>query len=1045
MGFLSAMARLDPFASGGLGEQSASVSWPDVAVDLVAGGACIAIGIAALALSRKQPGRTWQIGAPFLAAGFFCAGVAWLAALVPLLEGFRELVVVLSATSWLATAVVMLRQVRSGIPAASDDLALHPPQELEEEVARRKRAEAHAGDVEQFLAATLASIDAGLIATDAAGNVTRMNAVAERITGWPRADALGRSYWEVFVCEDRPPIEAGRTVVDLLSAQGLDIDTTHRVSAVSRQGTRTPVEVKGALRRLSDGSTAGMLALIKDMTVVDRAEEIRRRLAAIVESSHDAIIGKTLDGRIISWNRAAADLFGYSEAEILGQSVQMLIPPERRAEEMDILTNLFDGRVVAPFDTVRLAKGGRRIELSVTISPIHDGSGRIIGGSKIARDIGPQRQMVAALRESEARLRFALEVGRIGDWELDLRTGAIRRSLRHDHCFGYESLQSEWSIATLLEHVHPQDRDGVALSYRQGLLRSDDWRSEFRVVWPDQSVHWLSIHGSTRYDTGDSNRMLGIVLDVTEQRHAEEARLHAQRLESENRQIQESNRSKSQFLANMSHELRSPLNAIIGFSDLLGSNGVDIAPAEQRQFIGHIATSGRHLLQLINDLLDLSKVESGKFEFFPEPVDLPALFADVRSVMFSLLQRKHQSLEIAVAPEVAAVVADPARLKQALFNYLSNAIKFSSEGGRIELRATAQGEGGFRIEVQDDGPGIAATDLPLLFVEFQQLDAGYTKRHQGTGLGLALTRRLVQAQGGSVGVCSVVGEGSTFHLVLPRSPASMLDPAPMAQPGDAAVSSARLASQVLVIEDDRRGRSLMADALAFGGHRVDVAEDGAEALRQARAHEYDALTLDLMLASAGGLGTLAQIRRVAANAKAPVVAITLGESTAGTAGYSIADVLAKPLEPSEVITAMTRHGIIGKRGVQVAVIDDDPVSRDLMRAALAELGVEAICFAGGAEAMEGMGRAGRPAAIVLDLIMPDMDGFEVFERLRAGDDWRDVPVFIWTSMLLSESDRHLLAVSASAIVRKGGADLERVLERLRCWQALSRPGMAQIS
>ena len=1043
MGFLYAMGRLDPFAAAGLTEPAAPVSWSGVALDLASGGACIAIGVAALAIARRQPGRGSQDGAWYLAAGFLCAGVAWLAALVPLLEEFRALVVVMGAASWLASAVFMWRQVRARIPAA-DDPAPHAPHALEGEVARRERAEAHAGDVEQFLAATLASIDAGLIATDAAGNVTRMNAVAERITGWTQAEALGRSYWEVFVREDRPLIEPGRTVVDLLSAQGLDIDTAHRVTAVSRAGTRTPVEVKGTLRRLSDDSAAGMLALIKDMAGVDRAEEIRRRLAAIVESSHDAIIGKTLDGRVVSWNRAAADLFGYSEAEILGQSVQMLIPPERRAEEMDILANLFDGRVVAPFETVRLAKGGRRIELSVTISPIRDGSGRIIGGSKIARDIGPQRKMVAALRESEARLRFALEVGRIGDWELDLRTGAVRRSLRHDHCFGYESLQDEWSIATLLEHVHPLDRDAVALSYRQGLLRSDDWRSEFRVVWPDASVHWLSIHGSTRYDTGDSNRMLGIVVDVTEQRRAEEARLHAQQLESENRQIQESNRSKSQFLANMSHELRSPLNAIIGFSDLLCSDGVVVAPADQRQFVGHIATSGRHLLQLINDVLDLSKVESGKFEFFPEPVDLVALFAEVRSVMFSLLQRKRQRLEIAVAPEVAAVVTDPARLKQALFNYLSNAIKFSSEGGLIELRATAQGAGGLRIEVQDDGPGIAEADLPLLFVEFQQLDAGYTKRHQGTGLGLALTRRLVQAQGGSVGVRSRVGEGSTFHLVLPRSPTSVLEPDPAVQPADAAASSARSASQVLVIEDDLRGRSLMAEALASGGHHVDVAEDAAQALRQARAREYDALTLDLMLAAPGGLGALAQIRSVAVNAKAPVVAITLGESAAGTTGYAIADVLAKPLESAEVIAAMTRHGIVGKRGVLVAVIDDDPVSRDLMQAALAELGVEANCFAGGADALEGMGRAARPAAIVLDLIMPDMDGFEVLERLRASDEWRDIPVFVWTSMLLSESERHLLAVSASAIASKGGADLERVLERLRCWQAASRHAAAPL-
>ena len=1012
---------------------SPGLLWSMVTSDLLVALAYFSIPIGILVLMRKRPDRRLGGVAMLFSAFIFACGLTHLMDVWTIWQpDYKAQIAIKAVTAALslATAVAVWRMIPAAVKLPSVETLQDAVKALESEVSRRKTAEEQAVDVEQNLAVTLASIDAGLIATDAQGNVTRMNAVAERITGWAHGEAAGHSYWEVFVREDRPPNADGRTIVEILAEQGLGIETTHRVCAVSRAGVRTPVEVKGELKRSADGTIRGMLAIIQDRTGADLAAEARRRLAAIVESSNDAIIGKTLDGRITTWNRAACDLFGYTAEEVLGKSVQMLIPPDRREEEMDILANIFDGKPVLPFETVRLAKDGRRLDLSVTISPIRDGSGHIIGGSKIARDIGTQRRMFAALRESEARLRFALEVARIGDWDLDLRTGAMHRSVRHDHCFGYEQLQPEWSISTFLLHVHPQDRDDVALSYRRGLLREDDWRAEFRVVWPDRSVHWLRIHGSTRYDTGDTNRMLGIVSDVTEQKSAEDARLRAERLESDNRQIQESNRLKSQFLANMSHELRSPMNAIIGFSDLLCMDGMPIEPAQQRQFIGHIRTSGRHLLQLINDVLDLSKVESGKFEFFPEPVKLAELIDDVRGVLFSLLQRKRLTLSIEVAPQISSVVVDPARLKQALFNYLSNAIKFSSDGGHISVSAFPEGEHDFRVEVEDSGVGIARVDLPRLFVEFQQLDDGYTKRHQGTGLGLALTRRLVQAQGGSVGVRSVMGRGSTFHLVLPIAPG-------LSDGVDGVAQAPGAGAHVLVIEDDLRDRDRIADALTHGGHHVDVAADAVQAMRQASTKDYDGLTIDLTLAPAGGLDALSRIRSGSANMTAPVLAITLGDKEAGTAGFAVADVLTKPLQASEVVLAMTRLGLARRRGVQVMVIDDDPIALDLMRATLADLGIDALCFDGGPSALDAL-REFRPAAIVLDLIMPGMDGFEVLDRLRREDAWRDTPVFIWTSLLLTDSEFDLLATSVSAILRKGGGELESMLERLRRWRSVER-------
>ena len=259
-----------------------------------------------------------------------------------------------------------------------------------------------------------------------------------------------------------------------------------------------------------------------------------------------------------------------------------------------------------------------------------------------------------------------------------------------------------------------------------------------------------------------------LLRDITQQREAEAARMRSQALEIENRQIQETNRVKSLFLANMSHELRTPLNSIIGFAELLESGAVPPNSERHQKFLSNISRSGEHLLRLINDVLDLSKVDAGKLSFTPQPVELAKTLDDVLAGMMTGTAAKGLQVSCEVDESIGTVQIDEGRFRQVLFNYLSNAVKFTPEGGRIALRATAAGPDHFRVEVEDSGPGIGAADLQRLFVEFQQLDSSYTRQHQGTGLGLALTKRMVEAQGGTVGVRSTVGQGSVFHLVLPR-------------------------------------------------------------------------------------------------------------------------------------------------------------------------------------------------------------------------------------------------------------------------------------
>jgi PAS domain S-box-containing protein len=898
--------------------------------------------------------------------------------------------------------------------------------------ARLRSVEEQLAEVQQNLALTLASIGAGFIGTDRNGCVTRMNVVAERICGWTQNEAMGQSVWHVLDREDRPESYLQRNPVDVMIEEGYSVEVGHERMAISRNGMRTPIEVKAALTHAADGSVSGIAVVFRDLTRAVLAEAESGRLAAIVESSNDAIIGKTLDGRITSWNRAAQQMFGYSAEEILGQPVQLLIPPERQVEEMRILAELSRGATVPPFDTVRRARDGRLLQVSLTVSPIRNQRGSIIGASKIVRDVTEQRRSEAALRESENQLRFTLESAQIGEWQMDLDTNVVERSVRHDRCFGYDMLQPLWTRDTTLQHVHPEDRAELEAAADKAIQRLVEFSAEYRVIWPDGSTHWLQAHGNVRHEGGVPTRMVGIVMDITTKKLAEQARLTAQRLEAENRQIQAASALKSQFLANMSHELRTPLNAIIGFADLLRGGVVSAQSPKHGEYLGHIGSSGRHLLQLINDVLDLSKVESGKFDFYPEPLQLTRVVAEVRDVLAVGAQRKNISIDVDIAEAVDELTLDRARLKQVLYNYLSNAIKFSAAGGRVKVRALPEGAGRWRLEVQDTGIGIAREDLPRLFRDFQQLDTGYNKQHEGTGLGLALTRRLVEAQGGRVGVASELGVGSTFFLVLDRTHRHGQTPTANSKPSPG--------RRLLVLEGDESHQSLLVSALSQAGFSVDAAADGLQALSLSAARAYHAVTVDLELPSEGGLAALGRVREASDFPDAPVLGVSMtggdashrvdGATATGRATFSVRDVLFKPLRTDQVGSVLAPYRERRPEPARVLVVDDDHLALSLMQATLAGLGVEAICMSDARQALRDMDQI-RPDAMVLDLMMPGFDGFAVLHALQEMPSWRDLPVYIWTSLLLSETDLELLRRSARAVLLKGGGGIEPLLDNLR--------------
>lgn len=333
--------------------------------------------------------------------------------------------------------------------------------------------------------------------------------------------------------------------------------------------------------------------------------------------------------------------------------------------------------------------------------------------------------------------------------------------------YGIESLFDQDDLVRVLAKIIP---------FAQ---QSGHGKYETKHVRQDTGEHFPVQVEAVRIPGSDGRPVWGVsVHDLTDRKQVEALRARSRELELENRRVREGSRLKSEFLANMSHELRTPLNSILGFSELLHNGEVGPLSEQQHDFVGDIHSSGKHLLGLINDVLDLSKVEAGKMEFHPEDADLTELVREVVSVLRGVTREKGIVLRVDLQEDVRHVHVDIGRLKQVLYNYLSNAIKFSVRESEITLRIFADDERYFRIEVEDRGQGIAPEDLDRLFREFEQLDSGRGKQHSGTGLGLALTRHLVEAQSGSVGVRSTVGRGSVFYAVLPRQGAVKLPAVP---------------------------------------------------------------------------------------------------------------------------------------------------------------------------------------------------------------------------------------------------------------------------
>jgi PAS domain S-box-containing protein len=739
----------------------------------------------------------------------------------------------------------------------------------------------------------------------------------------------------------------------------------------------------------------------------------------IFEASPDAILQVDHQGHIVLANSVAGDMFRCREDELLGKSIEEFVPNRFRGRHPEYRAHYQAKPAVRPMgsglELWGMRTDGSEFPVDITLSPLSTKDGPqvlcvvrdITDRKRAEEDVRRQAQLIEA--SHDAIIVCELD-GRILQWN----AGA-------QETYGWSSAEAVGRISHDLFHT----RFPVSLqALEEELDRSGRWDGE---LWHSRRDGGEITVESRHIVLGRFGEHTGALLeinrDITQRKKAEEAvgalnaRLAAtnKELELRNREVERANRMKSEFLASMSHELRTPLNAIIGFSDLLAEQTAGPLSSKQQRFVSHIQQGARHLLALINDILDLSKVEAGRLELNRENVSVAAILAEVLIGARPAAAAKNIAVHSSIGPDVT-IFADRVRFKQVLVNLLNNAVKFTPDGGRIWVEA-AERRGRVTLSVSDTGLGIPIEEQEAIFDAFHQVGATTKGIKEGTGLGLAITKRLVEEHGGRIWVESEPDKGARLSFTMYAGRTSMEESA-IENGGAGEIGPSRERPLVLVVDDEAPARELLASWLEPAGYQLITAGSSEEALAKAAEHMPDAITLNMLMPGKGGWETLYELKKTPVTAGIPVIMVTVVDEPKIGLALGAAEYLVKPVDKDVLLDTVRRHIGPGSSGpATVLVVEDETGTRELLKEVLESDGYIPVLASNGKEALENIARIS-VSAILLDLIMPEMDGFELLLHLKEDPGLRNIPVLVLTAKDLTDNEIEMLRHETISLFQK---------------------------
>ncbi len=768
-------------------------------------------------------------------------------------------------------------------------------------------AQLRTSEQRELLRVTLRSIGDAVVTTDVEGRVTFLNTVAETLTGWSQEEARGLPLDTVFRIVDEATHEAVESPATRALREGTVVGMANHTLLIQRSGAERAIDDSAAPIRDDEGRVSGCVLVFRDVTArrhadLDNASQLTtaRLLASIIESSDDAIISKSLDGVIQSWNAAAERLFGYTAEQAVGRHISLVIPAERIAEEDRIIASLKAGQRIEHFETERVRADGRLIPVSLTISPVKDDEGNIVGASKIVRDITYQRQAEADRQKFVTLIETSTDF--IGMCDLEGVPFFVNRAGLN--LVGLDDIE-EARRMPVVSFFFPEDQARIANDFFPSVLKAGHGEVEVRFRhFKTGEARWMAYKVVTLPDAaGRPIAFATVSQDVTERKRMED---NLRRLASD---LSEADRRKNEFLAMLAHELRNPLAPISNAARALRLGGGDenalrsASEMLERQ-VGQMA-------RLVDDLLDMSRITRGKIELRRERVELSYVVNQAVEVARPLCKSLDHKLSVTLPPHPVYLEADATRLAQVIGNLLNNACKFTERGGHVQLIVAQDDDRTVTVSVRDNGIGVEADQLARVFEMFAQVDTSLERSRGGLGIGLTLVKTLVEMHAGSVEARSEgLGRGSEFVVRLP-----VLKDLPAPIPQEAAAAPAAAGRRILIVDDNEDGAESLSMLLDLCGNETHQAHDGVQALEAAERLRPDVVLLDIGLPGLNGYEVCRRIRQAPWGKDMILVALTgwgqeEDRSRSREAGFNAHVV--KPVDHDELVKIIAELGIANR-------------------------------------------------------------------------------------------------------------------------------------